>query len=65
MASLILQDSFDPYYAGRDHDDEVREGSLAPTVRLRERGSRELILLPSEAPARVCDARRERRPVAH
>jgi hypothetical protein len=63
MASLILQDAFQPYYAGRDGEDD----RVAPRVpsKPRDRGSREAIRLPSEAPARVVEERRERRPVAH
>lgn len=63
MASLILQDTFQPYYAGRDGGGD-RVEARAPTVK-RDRGSRQQIRLPSDKPAPVDDVRRERRPVEH
>lgn len=65
MASLILQDAFQPYYAGRDGEDEARVAPSAPAAMPRDRGSREAIRLPSNAPAPAAELRRERRAVAH
>jgi hypothetical protein len=64
MASLVLQDAFQPYYAGRDGEDD-RAKPRAPSARVIDRGSREAIRLPSNAPAPAVQLRRERRPVAH
>jgi len=63
MASLILQDTFQPYYAGRDGEGD-RVEKRAP-AKPRDNGSREAIRLPSDRPAPVAPARSERRPVAH
>ena len=63
MASLVLQDTFQPYYAGRDGEDD-REAPRTPSLP-RDRGSRQAIRLPSDAPAPVSEVRRERRAVAH
>lgn len=63
MASLVLQDTFQPYYAGRDGEDD-REAPLTPS-RPRDRGSRQAIRLPSDAPAPSVEVRRDRRAVAH
>jgi len=63
MASLMLQDAFQPYYAGRDGESD-RAAPRAP-AKPRDSGSREAIRLPSDAPPPVIDIRRDRRAVAH
>ena len=70
MASLIVQDSFEPYYAGRDDEAKrrakPRQGSKEQ--RFREQPGRRPeseIVLPEEAPAPVAEIQRHRRPVAH
>ena len=61
MANLIIQDSFEPYYAGRD--DEARRRAK-PRQGSKEQRSKEIVL-PEEAPAPVAEVPRNRRPVAH
>lgn len=63
MASLIIQDSFEPYYAGRDDSSKRLEkprSSVSP-----KRGAEDEIILPVEAPVPVIPVRRDRRAVAH
>jgi hypothetical protein len=64
MASLIIQDTFDPYYAGRDKDAEARAKPRQPKKKQPERNAESEIVLP-EAPAPQGVTRRERRIVAH
>lgn len=66
MACLIIQDTFEPYYAGRDgvsrREDKPVSGKR-PEPRADER-----IILPAEVPAPaipVRRVRRDRRSVAH
>jgi hypothetical protein len=62
MASLILQDTFQPYYAGRDGEG-ARAETRAPS-KPRDAGSREPIRLPADKQVSV-ETARDRRPVAH
>ena len=63
MANLIIQDTFEPYYAGRDdgakRQDERRE--ISPRTENVHGGQ---IVLPTEAPTPV-RVRNDRRAVAH
>ena len=65
MASLIVQDSFEPYYAGRD-DDAKRPAKprQSPKEKSGRRPESEIVL-PEEAPLPVAEVRRDRRFVAH
>ena len=69
MANLIIQDSFEPYYVGRDDEAKrraKRQGSKEQ--RSREQPGRRPeseIVLPEEAPLPVAEVRRDRRFVAH
>ena len=65
MASLIIQDTFEPYYAGRD-DDVKRPAKprQAPKEQSGRRRESEIVL-PEEAPLPVAEIRRDRRFVAH
>lgn len=63
MANLILQDTFEPYYAGRDDRSKASE-KLRASVRSKHCAENEIIL-PEEAPVPVTPIRRERRAVAH
>lgn len=65
MASLIIQDSFEPYYAGRDDDAKraAKPRKLPEEQSGRRRESE--IVLPEEAPLPVAEVRRDRRFVAH
>lgn len=65
MGSLILQDSFEPYFAGRDEEAKPRAALREPGAVLRDRGSREAIILPSRPAPPAGEPRRDRRPVAH
>jgi hypothetical protein len=64
MANLIMQDTFDPYYAGRE--DEA--GRRATPRRQPAQPSRQAdgeIILPEDAPAPEGVTRRDRRPISH
>ena len=63
MASLIIQDSFEPYYAGRD--DTAKRREKAQSIMLPKRHAEDEIILPAEAPAPLIPIRRDRRAVAH
>ncbi len=66
MASLIIQDSFEPYYAGRDKEPAAQPSARGKRV---ERLPHNEIVLPLDAPQPAGtmrrDSRRDRRPVAH
>jgi hypothetical protein len=65
MANLIIQDTFEPYYAGRD--DEAKRGAKpqASQKKQPERLSESEIVLPDKAPAPLGIVRRDRRVIAH
>ena len=70
MANLILPDTFEPYYAGREDEDERgatqrRQAKKQQAKTQPERQADGEIILPGEAPAPVGQQRRDRRPVAH
>lgn len=65
MASLIIQDTFDPYYAGREEDAEARAKPRRPSKKPVEGAAEGEIVLPEAAPAPSAVTRRERRIVAH
>ncbi|HEY6632398.1 MAG TPA: hypothetical protein VIZ90_13170 [Rhizobiaceae bacterium] len=58
MANLIMPDTFEPYYAGRDDKAEPRE-------KQPERQADGEIVLPEGVRPPEGVTRRERRPVAH
>jgi hypothetical protein len=62
MANLIIQDTFEPYYAGRD--DEAKDGARPrqPAKVKPERRAEKEIVLPWDAPAPDGVTRRDRRP---
>ncbi len=64
MANLIIQDTFEPYYAGRDDDRKPRQNPR-PHARKRERADEDEIVLPEEAPKHIATVRRDRRIIAH
>ena len=51
MASLMIQDAFEPYYAGRDDAADARAKPRQPPKKRSERASESEIVLPCEAPA--------------
>ena len=70
MANLILPDTFEPYYAGRE--DEAERGAKPPRQSKKqqsktqpERQADGEIILPEAAPAPEGVTRRDRRPTAH
>lgn len=63
MASLIYQDTFDPYYSGRGED--AARPRPAPRAKTPEPAREADIVLPDEAPAYVPTVRRDRRIVMH
>ena len=63
MANLILQDTFEPYYAGRDDKSKSRDKQRASV--LPKRHAENEIILPVEAPVPVIPVRSDRRAVAH
>jgi hypothetical protein len=68
MASLIIQDTFDPYYSGRDDSADAREKPASRKSGPLPRSAfdtAEEIILPSEAPIRQMPVRKERRATAH
>ncbi|MEP9386532.1 hypothetical protein [Mesorhizobium sp. KR9-304] len=62
MANLIIQDTFDPYYAGRDNDD-ARAKPRQVAMKKSEHSAESEIRLSKQAPA--AEVRRDRRPTAH
>lgn len=65
MANLIMPDTFEPYYAGREDEAERRATPRRQAKKLLERRADGEILLPEEAPAPAGVTRRDRRPVSH
>jgi len=64
MASLIIQDTFEPYYAERDDDAGARTRPAARAKKPEPMPEADIVL-PDEAPAYVPTVRRDRRPVMH
>jgi len=64
MANLIMPDTFEPYYAGRD-DKAERTAEPGRETKQPVRQADGEIVLPEEAPAPEGITRRSRRPVAH
>lgn len=64
-SSLIIQDTFEPYYAGREKDAEARVKPRQPSKKTAQRNAEGEIVLPEAAPAPSGITRRERRIVAH
>jgi hypothetical protein len=64
MTSLIFQDTFEPYYAGRE-DQTERAKPHRQSKKHPERSAEGEIVLPEEPPAPASEVRRDRRPVAH
>ena len=65
MANLIMPDTFDPYYSGRE--DEAERGTK-PRPQNKKQNARQAdgeIILPGAAPAPEGVTRRDRRPVSH
>ena len=65
MASLMIQDAFEPYYAGRDDAADARAKPRQPPKKRSERASESEIVLPCEAPPPAAEVRRDRRVIAH
>ncbi len=64
MANLIIQDTFDPYYAGRE--DSSRETNKRPAVKQQPKARDGEIVLPSPLTTPVAIIRRrDRRAIAH
>lgn len=64
MANLIIQDTFDPYYAGRDENADARETHQLPAARQPKARDGEIILPTVPLPVATI-RRRDRRAVAH
>lgn len=62
MADLIIQDTFEPYDAGREDESCDRAG---PRTKQTEQRSGRAVLLPEILPAPSREVRRERLPVSH
>ena len=70
MANLILPDTFEPYYAGREDEAErrskpPRQSKKQQSKTQPERQADGEIILPQAAPAPEGVTRRDRRPTAH
>ena len=70
MANLILPDTFEPYYAGREDEAERRATQRRQAKKQQaktqpERQADGEIILPEAAPAPEGVTRRDRRPTAH
>ncbi|MEW9807184.1 hypothetical protein [Mesorhizobium marinum] len=65
MASLIIQDTFEPYYAGREKGGEAASKPRPSSASRQKRSDQDEIVLPEEAPRHVATVRRDRRIVAH
>jgi hypothetical protein len=64
MASLIIQDSFEPYYAGRDSDAKARE-KLQAAAKKPVRSAEAEIVLPADPAPRVEHRPRDSRRAIH
>jgi hypothetical protein len=64
MTGLIFQDTFEPYYAGRE-DEAERDKPRRQSKMHPEPGAEGEIILPGEPPPPASEVRRDRRPVAH
>ena len=65
MANLIMPDTFDPYYSGREDEAERSVPPRRQTKKHPERQADGEIILPEAAPAPEGVTRRDRRPVSH
>jgi hypothetical protein len=65
MANLIIQDTFEPYYAGRDDDTKRRAKPRTSPKKSPGRSAESEIVLPKQAPAPVGEIRRDRRVISH
>ncbi len=65
MANLIIQDTFDPYYAGRDEQTDARESRQHPVARQKPNLRDSEIVLPSIPSPVVTIRRPDRRAIAH
>lgn len=68
MANLIMQDTFDPYYAGRDDASKKRAKPRPAAKGQAERQAEDRIVLPADALTTTeirRDAGRTRRIVSH
>jgi hypothetical protein len=65
MANLIMPDTFEPYYAGREDEAEAPAKARSKEAKQPERQADGEIILPEAAPPPEGVTRRERRPVAH
>jgi hypothetical protein len=65
MANLIIQDTFEPYYAGRDDDAKRRAKPRTSAKKQSGRPAESEIVLPERAPAPAGEVRRDRRVVSH
>lgn len=65
MASLIIQDAFEPYYAGREEDAAARARPGRRADKRPERAASNEIVLPEAAPAPTRRMRSERGVIAH
>ena len=65
MANLIMPDTFEPYYAGREDEEQRRDKLRQPAKKRPEPVSEREIVLPSAAPSLTGEIRRDRRPVSH
>ena len=66
MASLIIQDTFEPYYAGRENDAKTR-AKLQPAAKkpVGSGGEAEIVLPSNPAPRPEVRPRDGRRTVQH
>ena len=65
MANLIMPDTFEPYYAGREDEAERRSTPRRQIRKQMERRADGEIVLPEQAPPPAGVTRRDRRPVSH
>ena len=66
MANLIIQDTFDPYYAGRDSDAKARAKLQAAAKKPGDSvGEAEIVLPSNPAPRPEARPRDSRRAVQH
>ena len=64
MANLLIQDTFEPYYAGRD-DDAKRRAKPRTSPKKPGRPAESEIVLPEQAPVPAGEIRRDRRVISH